>query len=128
MSYVERAYPKSGNSATAIDPYLFLVYDSSGNLAVNTTAQGSIVGVSAEGVDAANRAIPFWPLGGGGKVKVKCAASVTAGGKVASDANGKAIAWVDAVGNNAVGIFVTDGANNDIVTIELFAADVGGGS
>lgn len=104
----------------------FLIVNSSGKVIVNTTAQGPVNGIC--GMNAASGAMTIMVKPDGSKAKVKAGGSITNGAKVASHTDGTAIAWVDAVGNNAVGTALEGAAANDIITIQFGLVDVGGGS
>lgn len=116
----------AGESLTA-GLFKFGVYDSSGNIVVQTTAQGAVAGVIYMNVASGG----VFPLATRGRVKVIAGAAITAGAKVATDGAGKVIAWVDAVGNNCVGFAMeAAAASGDVTAIQLggAASDVGGGS
>lgn len=106
--------------------FKFGVYNSSGQIVVQTTAQGAVAGVIY--MNAASGAA--FTLATGGRVKVIAGAGITAGAKVATDGAGKVITWVDAAGNNCVGFAIDGASTSDVIAIQLggAASDVGGGS
>ena len=115
----------AGESLTA-GIYKFGIYDSSGNIVVQTTAQGAVAGIVGMNV-ASGGTFPL-VVPDGGRAKVIAGATVAAGAKVATDTAGKAITWVDAAGNNAVGHAVQSAVSGDVFAIQFSLVDIGGGS
>lgn len=109
------------------DLYKLAVINASGQAVKNTVAQGAVDGVIAEEVDAAGKVTSIL-IPNGAIAEVKAGGTVTAGDLVASDANAQAIAWVDAVGNNAIGRALDSAVSGDVFRVLFSLKDVGAGT
>lgn len=107
--------------------YKFGVYDSAGAIVVNSTAQGPVDGVIDENV-ASGSTFPLAVADGCIKKVMLGATLSTKGALVASDASGRAIAYVEAAGNVAVGKLIDTGVSGDICRIHFIHKKTGGGT
>ena len=128
MAHYESARTITVEAGTAIEPYRFLVLASDGQVDHAGTAQVAVDGVSAEEQDTVGRDLPM-AVPDGGVVKVEAGAAVTAGAMVATDNQGRAIAWVDAAGNVAVGKAMSAaGQAGDIISVQFVHKQTGAGT
>lgn len=111
----------AGESLTA-GLHKFGVYNSSGSIIVNTTAQAACAGII--GMNAASGSTTVLIVPDGGRAKVISAATITAGDKIASDNAGKAIAWGTTAGDNCMGIAIDSAVTGDVFAIQLLNCDV----
>lgn len=118
----------AGEDLSSTGLYRFGVFNSSGRIIVNTTAQAVVDGIIGEAVDAAGKVTQL-VCPDGGLAKVMAGAAITAGARVGSDTTGRAITWVDAAGNVAMGRAITAAAAaGDIITIQFTLKAVGAGT
>lgn len=101
MAYHEKSRAITAIAGTAVTRGRFVVIASDLEADHAASAQGYVDGIC--GMDAeAGEAFPM-NVPDGGVSPVEAGAAVTAGALVATDASGRAIAWVDSAGNVAVG-------------------------
>jgi alanine dehydrogenase len=97
--------------------YRFIKLAADGKVDHAGAAQGRVDGIAAETVAADGDVLPMvLPMGSIAKVEVG-SGGVTAGGLVATDASGKAIAVGASNGDQAWGVALDAGAEGDIVRI-----------
>src|SRR5262249_37838925 len=93
--------------------FFFEQLDSSGNIIVNTTANGAVTGTIIEEATVGNAA----SIQLGGPAKVTAAATITPGQLVGSDATGKAVVYVS---GQAAGVCLIGGVSGNIITVRLY--------
>ena len=105
--------------------YKFGTWDSTGRIVVAGTAQGPVAGVIDENVALGAN----FPLAqpDGCKKKVMAGAAIAAlGTRLATDASGRAIAWVNAAGNVDLGVNLeVAAAAGEIITIHFLHGRTG---
>jgi hypothetical protein len=107
-----RTFPASADLSTK--QYLFCLVNSSGKLAVNTSAGGRCHGVLQNNPSADGQAGQLAILG---TTKVQCAGSFNPGDPVTSNNAGKAV--IAATGNKVLGFAEEAGASGQIAAICL---------
>ena len=122
MSYSDAA--RSVTAIAAIDlsalTHHFGIYTNAGKVTSGTTtltAQGRVDGVIGSGV-AADRAFNFI-CPDGAIVPIKLGATLTAGARVATAADGRAVALGSSNGNQCWGILLEGGDANEIVPMKF---------
>lgn len=107
--------------------YKFGVWNASQQVVVASSAQGQVDGIIGEAVTSGQVTQLIKP--DGGITKVMAGAAITAGAKVASDASGRAITYVEAVNNLCQGIAIdAAAAAGDIIRIQFSHYKTGGGT
>ena len=115
QSVIKVTYPAAADLSAK--QYFFMQVDSNGR--VNSAGDGEVVnGVLYNDPAAIDRAAE---VAISGRVKVIAGGTVTAGTLGASDSAGEAVA--KATGDIAAGMFITGGANGDIVEMQLNISD-----
>lgn len=129
MANYEGVITKTGIAGSAILPYRFVVLAADGQMDhVGTTSTISPDGVSAGAQATVGDPFPYAVMNGA-TMKVTAGGAITKGGLVMSDANGKAIAFVDAVGNIACGrALQTSTADGQVIEVEIIQKKTGAGS
>lgn len=115
MAYYDNQKCVSFEAGSDLSANQFQFVDVSADGQVDLTGAGAYaVGVLQNDPAAAGRAAE---VAVGGKTQVKCGGTVTAGGPVSSDANGKAVDAASASGDIILGEAMEAGANNEVITI-----------
>jgi hypothetical protein len=109
MTYARNA----GADLSAKQSYLAKIA-SDGDLELASAATDSVIGVVTEGAVADKPATVQF----GGIAKVICGGSITAGNRLTSDGDGKAVATSSA-GNRVFGIALESGSANEIIPVLL---------
>lgn len=116
----------SGEDLTG-DLYKFAVINSSGQMVVNTTAQGAVDGIVNEEVDAAGKGTSML-IPNGGRAKILLGATLAAGALVASGSDGRAVAAGATAGNKAVGRLMAGGDAGEVVDMLFAFKDINPGT
>lgn len=114
-------------AGSAITKFRFIVEASDGQYDHVATAQGHVDGISCETVSAAGKQLPM-VVGDNKIAKVEAGATIAKGDLLASDNAGKAIVWVDAVGNKCWGRAREAAASGQIMELQFGLKTVGAGS
>jgi hypothetical protein len=109
--------------------FYFGVLDNTGNIVVNSTAGGPVLGVIQDGPAASATSTRATALRLGGPTKVVCGGSFNPGDLITSDATGKAVKYTGATvftgtpytvsGSQVVGVALSAGASGDLATINF---------
>ncbi len=116
---------QAGEDLTAgLHKLLFIT--TTGFAIVQTTAQGMVNGIC--GMNVASGGMTSLVRPDGSKAVALAGATFAAGDKLACDTTGRLITWVDAAGNNCVGVALEAGVVGQKCSFLFSNADVGGGS
>lgn len=128
MSVYENAKAVTVKAGTAVTIHRFVALAADGLVDHVAGAQGDADGVAGETQATVGGTLPMAVLDGA-LLKVEAGAAVSVGDLIASDASGRAIVWVDSVGNKCLGRAhgAASGAG-EIITIQGSPKKVGGGS
>jgi len=96
--------------------YHFAAFDNAGKVNVVSSSGGAVDGIIGHPAEAADRAATM-VVPDGGVAMVILGATVTAGAKVMSDANGKAITAT--AGNPIYGVALEAGAADEVVPVQF---------
>lgn len=117
MAFVEKLANRTYVSGSAFDQFAFVTLASDGQ--VDKTGAG--LRADAVALQAATAASQTVTGAYDGRVTVVAAGSISQGGAVASDANGKAVAAT--TGDVILGYALEAGATGQVITIELSRAE-----
>ncbi len=116
MAYEIPAHNITLPAAAALNQFTFVDVNSSGQ-ASTPSAGAKAVGVAQSAADAAGKAVPVTVFG---VTKVVAGGTVTAGSLAAVGSGGKAVNAAST--NTAVGVFLTGGSSDNIVTMLVVPA------
>lgn len=128
MAWYDNLRTITVEAGSAITIYRFVNIAADGQIDTASSAQGNVDGIAGTSETVVGSAVPV-VVPDGGIAKVEAGAATTAGGLAATDAMGRAINYVEAANNIAVGKFVSAAsAAGDIVEMQFVHKKTGGGT
>lgn len=128
MSVYENCKAVTVKAGTAVLIHRFVALASDGMVDHVASAQGDADGVAGESQATVGNPLAMVLLDGG-LAKLEAGAAVAVGALIASDASGRAITWVDAVGNKCLGrAHSAAAAAGEVITASVSPKKVGAGT